>query len=109
MTKETEITILDKFIASMPDTYIGDWLKDQRDAIENAMACDTMIYIEDFTQRLIRAKREAGDIITRAELDAKKIIEEAEKKAAKSTKKYDEITMNLFALSRHIHGIAEQL
>ena len=109
MTKNTELQQLNSFIDSMPDTYIGDWLKDQREAIINAMACDTMIYVEDFNQRLLRAKREEGDIITRAELDAKSIVEKAEAKAAKAAKEYDKVTMNLFSLSRHIHGIAEQL
>lgn len=109
MTKDQELKNLDEFIATMPDTYIGDWLQEQREAIKNAMACDTMVYVENFNHRLLRAKSEARDIITRAELDAKKVIETAEAKAAKAAKKYDEITMNLFSLSRHIHHIAEEL
>ena len=109
MTKDQEIQELDTFIATMPDTYIGDWLKDQLEAIKDAMACDTMVYVENFTQRFIRAKREAGDIITRAELDADKLIKAAEVKADKAKKEYDTVTMNLFSLSRHIHHIAEEL
>ena len=109
MDKHTELQKLDGFIATMPDTYIGDWLQDQRDAIINAMGCDTMVYAETFSQRYERAKRDYQDIITRAELDAAKLIKTAEAKQATIRKQYDKMIQDVYSLGNQIQRLAQDM
>jgi len=109
MDKHTELQKLDGFIATMPDTYIGDWLQDQRDAIINAMGCDTMVYAETFSQRYERAKRDYQDIITRAELDAAKLIKDAETKITKTRKQYEQHIQHVYELGKTLQRAAQDM
>ena len=109
MYKKEEMAKLDEFIADMPDTYIGDWLSEQRVDIENAMASDSMAWVDTLQEYRQKAINDAQMIIEKAERKAAEIIRLAEGREISSKKLYQNYSDKIHDLGRTLERVARDM
>jgi len=78
MLKEEELQIYDEAISKLgPDSYIGPWLQQVREEVEQAMRVDHPVDAPSLMETYRRAK----DAIYEARLEAEAILTKAQEKA----------------------------
>ena len=110
MTKSEEMASLDLFILSLPtDTYLHEWLTDQRDHIESAMRSDSMCYCSTFAEYHAVRLEDADKIRNNAKLESESMVRDAKIKSAKIRTEYEQQQNTLYDLGRKISRIADDM